>query len=178
MKIRSRYEEKEKRPRKPPPRFTGEFKPHVFPDGFCLIVDTREQMPLFTKIPKGLMIKKDTLHNGDYSIKGFEDKFAVERKGISDFLGYVGAERDKTIRKLKELTGYEFRALVIECDEDELYFGSMYSQIGAETIRASLVSFQVRYGLHVYISDDRKKIERVLLDWAIKFFNIKKEVGK
>ena len=164
--------------RRPPPRFTGEFKPHVFPEGFCLVMDTREQDPLFKVMPKGLMIKRDTLKNGDYSIVGFEDRFAVERKGLSDFLGYVGAERRRTVEKLQRLQKYEFKALVIECDEDELYFGSMHSQVGAEVIRAGLTSFTVRYGLHLYVTDNRKKIERVMLDWAIKFYNIKKEVGR
>jgi ERCC4-type nuclease len=141
-------------------------------------MDTREQRPLFTNAPKGLMLKRDTLHNGDYSIVGFEDKFAIERKGLSDFLGYVGAERKKTVAKLERLRDYEFKALVVEVDEDELYFGSMHSQIGAEVIRAGLTSFAVRYGVHVYITDDRNKIERVILDWAIKYYNIKKEVRR
>lgn len=159
-----------------PSRFAGTFKPHVFPDGFCVIIDTREQAPLFTSIPKGLMIKRDTLHNGDYSIAGFEDRFAVERKGISDFLAYITFERPRTVEKLKRLQEYEFKALVIESDEDELYYGSIYSGTSAEVIRAAIISFQVRYGLHVYINKDRGNIERTVLDWAVKFWNIKKEV--
>ena len=156
--------------------FTGTFKPHVFPDGFCMVVDTREQKPLFTPPEKGLMVKTDTLHNGDYSILGFEDQFAVERKGISDFLGYISHERKRTVEKMKRLTQYAFKALVIESGEDELFFGSMYSKVSVEVIRAAQVSFQVRYGVHLFISADRSKIERVILDWAIKYYLIKKEV--
>ena len=155
--------------------FTGEFKPHVFPEGFCLVIDTREQLPLFEKMPKGLVVKRDTLKDGDYSIMGMEGVFAVERKGMSDFLAYISHERQKTVEKMKRLSTFGFAALIVEVDEDELYHGSMYSKVGAEVIRAAILSFQVRYGVHVYITDDRKKIERVLLDWAIKFWNVRKE---
>jgi ERCC4-type nuclease len=161
--------------RSAPKPFKGEFKPHAFPDGFVLIIDTREQDLLFDKMPKGLTVKRDKLDDGDYSIVGFEGTFAIERKKISDFLGYITHEREKTITKMKRLAKMDFAALVIEVDEDELYFGSSYSQVGAEVIRAALVSFQVRYGVHIYMSNDRGKIERWILDWAIKYHNVKKE---
>ena len=157
-------------------KFTGEFKPHEFPEGFAMVIDTREQTPLFKKPPKGLMIKRDTLKNGDYSIVGFEDVFAVERKNPSDFLGYITHGRDKAVEKLKRLKEYEFKALMIECDEDALYFGNLYSNVHPEAIRQSLISFQVRYGVHVYFSDDIKRLERLLLDLAIKFYMVKKAV--
>ena len=156
-------------------KFTGEFKPHVIPDDMVLIVDTREQLPLFTPPPQGLVLTRDTLHNGDYSIRGFEDRIAVERKGVSDFLTYITVEREKTQKKLDRMKSFDFKALVIEEDEDMLYFASPYSAVSPEAIRQSLVSMQIRYGLHLYMSSDRKKIERMVLDWFIKYFNVKRE---
>ena len=73
-------------------------KPFVFPQGFVLVIDTRERNPLCTAV-KGLTVCRDTLKDGDYSIRGFEDRFAVERKQVSDFFSYIGRERKKTIRK-------------------------------------------------------------------------------
>ena len=49
-----------------------------------IIMDTREQRPLvFTHLAS----KVGTLQSGDYSIKGLEHNFAIERKSIPDFCG-------------------------------------------------------------------------------------------
>src|SRR5512143_1207522 len=79
-----------------------EFKFKI-PDGFVLLQDTREQKPLFdetVRIP-ALVVVNTALTHGDYSIKGFEDRFVVERKGISDFYAYVGKQRTLTTAKME-----------------------------------------------------------------------------
>ena len=46
-----------------------------------IVIDSREQAPLkFTR----LEAVTGTLYSGDYSIRGLEDQFAVERKSIDD----------------------------------------------------------------------------------------------
>ena len=72
-----------------------------FPQDFVMVVDPREQRPLFTRFPSGLVIKSATLKDGDYSIMGFENKIAFERKGISDLFPYCSTEREKTIKKMQ-----------------------------------------------------------------------------
>lgn len=82
------------------------------PEGFILVVDTREQYPLFDPIPKGLCIVRDTVKIGDYTVKGLEDKVAIERKMESDFFNYIGKDRDNTIKKLESMSKMYFSALV------------------------------------------------------------------
>lgn len=148
--------------------------PHIVPEGMVVVVDTREQNPLWLpKPPKGLVLCRDTLHNGDYSIKGFEDKFAIERKG-ADLFPYLTSERDKTKEKLQRISACDFRALVVEFSEYELlYQPQFYTNISVEVIRQSLVSFEIKYGLHVYYGD-RKDIERKVLDWMIYYYNLQR----
>jgi len=67
----------------------NELKPFRIPEGFVMVRDTREQKPLFADPPEGLQVITGTLLHGDYSIRGFETKFAIERKQMSDF--YVWA---------------------------------------------------------------------------------------
>jgi len=161
-------------------RHLGQLKPYKIPDGFTLIVDTREQVQLFTDPIPGLTIIHHVLKNGDYSIKGFEDKFSIERKMISDFYGYIGKERKKTMKKMNRFRDMVlaggFVGLAIECSEEEIMYGYYMSQLSPEVARQAINSFIIRYGVHVYMNKDRKCIKRYILDKAIKFYNIQREV--
>lgn len=155
---------------------TKEFKPYSFPEGFVLIIDTREQLPLFDSRPKGLNLIHKKLDNGDYSILGFEDKFTIERKGMSDFYSYIGSERKKTQAKMEKFKLYDFVSIVIEDTEDDLYFGNQFSKLKPDHVKGALISFRIRYNIHVYFNNDRRMIERYVLDHAIKFYNIMRGV--
>ena len=157
-----------------------ELKPWRIPEGFVMLQDTREQRPLFTDPPGCLEVATTTLPYGDYSIRGFEDRFAVERKQISDFYTYIGKERDRTTRKMEEfrriVSSGGWVGLVIECTESDILSGYVMSRISPETARQALVSFEVRYGVHTYYSRSRNEIMRWILDRALKFYRIQREV--
>jgi len=151
-------------------------KPFKFPEGLIVLQDTREQTPLFgTRLPKGLVLCSTNLKDGDYSLKGFENQLAIERKGISDLLSYCTVERDKTKAKMERFMKMEFVALVIESRESDLYRPYLHSTISPEVVRQALVSFQVRYGIHVYIGS-RENLSRYVLDVMIKYYRVKKEL--
>lgn len=152
-----------------------DFKPHIIPEEMVVLIDTREQNPLWLpKPPKDLAIMRSTLKNGDYSLRGFENSFAIERKQ-SDIFAYMTSERPKTKEKLIRLMEYEFKALVIEYEEDELYMPQMFTDTPLEVIRQSLNSFEVKFGLHIYYGN-RKNLERKVLDWMIYYWNLKHKV--
>ena len=152
-------------------------KPFRIPAGFVMIQDTREQAPLFVEPPKGLVIQKKALKFGDYSIRGFEDKICFERKQMSDLYSYVGKERDRTVKKLIQLRGLDFAALIVESSYEDLEIPYSYSsRITPEMIRQFLVSVNVRYRIHLYCTRDRRQMERYLLDRCIKYFKIQREI--
>lgn len=126
-----------------------------------------------------MTVVTDTLHIGDYSILGFEDKFAVERKQISDFYSYIGRERQWTVKKMEQFREISFAggfaALVIEASEADILSGYHMSRVTPETARQALVSFEVRYGINVYYSKSRADIRRWILDRAIKFYRLIRE---
>ena len=159
----------------------SELRPFSIPQGFVLVQDTREQKPLFAYPPDGLEVVTATLGCGDYSIRGFEDRFSVERKQISDFYGYIGKERDRTTRKMGEfrqmICSGGWVGLAIESTEADLLAGYVMSRIAPEMVRQALVSFEVRYGVHTYYSRSRSDITRWVLDRAIKFYRIQREAG-
>jgi len=49
--------------------------------------------------------------------------------------------------------------------------------VSPETARQALVSFEVRFGIHVYYSRSRRDISRWVLDRAIKFYKVQREVS-
>ena len=158
-----------------------EFKFKI-PDGFVLLQDTREQRPLFNngvEIP-GLTVVNATLGHGGYSIKGFEDRLCIERKAVSDFFQYIGKQRVVTTRKMEcfreIISRGGFVGLVIEAQEADLLAGYIMSRLSPEMVRQALVSFEVRYGVHIYYSRSREDVRRWVLDRAIKFYRIQREV--
>src|SRR5512145_2155461 len=155
-------------------------KPTIFPEGFVLVQDTREQLPLFPRIPKGLIIASATLKDGDYSVRGLEDKIAFERKRISDLLPYCSIDKkDKTMRKMlrfKEIAQKGgFVGLIIEERESDVYKFHQHSSVHPEVLRGAIISFEVRFGVHVYFGD-RQNCARWLLDRAVKFYNVAHEI--
>lgn len=149
-------------------------KPTPIPDGFVLLVDTREQRPLFARVPKGLTIQSATLHDGDYSIRGFEDKICFERKS-ADIFPYCTSEQRKTRAKMERFRGMEFVGLIIEARESDLLQFQERTQCHPESIRGALCSFEIRYGVHIYYGS-RENCARWLLDRAVKYWQIKHEV--
>jgi ERCC4-type nuclease len=126
-----------------------------------------------------LDVVTDTLSYGDYSIRGFETIFTVERKQISDFYSYIGRERARTIKKMEQfkeivLSG-GFVGLVIEASECDVLSGYIMSRVSPEVARQALVSFEIRYGVHCYYSKYRKDIERWVIDRAVKFYRVMRE---
>jgi len=152
-------------------------KPFNFPEGFGISIDTREQESIFgARIPKGLMLHSKTLKNGDYSVTGLENYFAVEKKQISDLLSYVTTERELTVEKMKRFAKMEWVGLIIVVGrESELYQPYTYSNISPEVVRQSLASFEVRYNIHCYVGN-KENCCRWFVDRAIRFFKMKKEL--
>ncbi len=157
------------------PEFT-----HDFPEDFVLVIDTREPTNgLFMPKPhKGLIIVRDKLDTGDYSIRGFESKIAIERKEISDLIHCCGEDRKRFQDQLDRLRGLERKWLLIEGTEEEALSFQPYTQLQPNHIRGALTSIEVRYNIPIHYSRTRKLAERWVLDILIKQFQIKREGSK
>src|SRR5262245_42027931 len=112
-----------------------------------IVVDSREQEPLtFTR----LQSVRGTLYSGDYSIRGLEDKFAVERKNLDDVANCcVNSNRDRFERELHRLRGYRFKRLLIVGARAKIVAARYHSRIMPKAVLASLGAFEIRYDLPV-----------------------------
>jgi DNA excision repair protein ERCC-4 len=80
-----------------------------------VVVDTREQNPLDFSRFEGWFagIETRALKLGDYSIAGLEDRCVVERKDLPDLTCSFTAERPVFVHRLRLLSQYPHRLLVI-----------------------------------------------------------------
>jgi ERCC4-type nuclease len=155
------------------------------PEGFTVLQDTREQIPLFSphRLSKGLLhmwkgkvpVVGATLTDGDYSILGMEDEVCIELKRWSDFLSYIGRERQlKTEPKLERMSKMRFAALVVQEDFDELWYPQMQgfgTKMQTNHVRGFLRSVNVKYGIHVYASKSEELCQMWVLDRLIGVYN-------
>jgi ERCC4-type nuclease len=109
---------------------------------------------------------------GDYSLLGFTDKIAVERKQISDLIPYCTSDHAATKIKMQKLSQLEWAGLIIEARESDVARPYIHSAASPESIRQALASFSVKHKVHVYIGD-REHITRWMVDRFIKYFNWK-----
>lgn len=85
-----------------------------------VIIDTREQMPWSFPEDKVRAVR-GTLSTGDYALEG-DDKFAVERKSLDDFLGSISSDWDRFLKEIERMEQWFARAIVVEGDYSECCF--------------------------------------------------------
>jgi ERCC4-type nuclease len=151
-------------------------KPTPIPEHMVCVVDTREQKsPLLEKPPKGLVIVRDTLYDGDYGIRGMP-LFAIERKFMGDLFPYCSSEQvNKTkpkMERFKEMIRQGgWVGLVIQEREIDVYQWQEWTKVSPESIRQALVSFEIKYGVHVYFNKDKNRIVSWMVDHMVKYYN-------
>lgn len=163
-----------------------------------MVVDSREQTPLFlNKPPIDLAIRRAKLEHGDYSLQGFTGLICIERKRPTEIYSWLGSERKKTVKKLEAMDGMYWKGLIIEGTEEMLYEANKIpvkrtdkydpnAIVGEHTFRSAvtpamvkraLVSFRIRYNLHVYYALNRKAAQDYILS-VLELFYTKLREGK
>ena len=131
------------------------------------IVDSREQRPY--ALP-GAVVRG--LPAGDYSVAGFEDRVAVERKSLSDAYSSLGANRERFRREVERLARYEFAAIVVEASLTQFLVPPPFSRLHARAALGTLLSWCVRYRIPVLFAGDRAHGEattRLLLEKFVRY---------
>lgn len=137
-----------------------------------IIVDTREQQPY---IFDNSIIK--TLVAGDYSVEGYENLVTCERKTLQDAYGTIGKGRKRFERELEKLKEYEYAAIIVEASLKEFLQPPPFSKLNSKSAINSLISWSIKYGIHVYFASDRlhgAAITYRILEKFRKYYNINK----
>ena len=129
-----------------------------------VVVDTREQTPL--PIMRLATVRAGLL-TGDYSIRGLEHLFAVERKSIPDLVSCCcNSNRERFENELHRLRGFRFRRLLVVGSVAEVEAGLYRSQIAPRAVLGSLAAFEIRYDIPVVWESDPTAAGRRVEGWA------------
>jgi len=78
-----------------------------------IVIDTREQEPYSFDSRLAGAVRR-ALPAGDYSVEGLEERVAVERKSLDDFVSTVIHARQRFREELRKLAGYRAACVVVE----------------------------------------------------------------
>jgi len=129
-----------------------------------VIIDTREQTALpITRLP----VIRSGLYSGDYSVSGFENAFAVERKSIDDLVGCcASAGRERFEHELHRLRGFDFKRLLIIGQRERVERGDYQSKITPAAVLGSLAAWEVRYSVPVVWTATPEEGAALVERWA------------
>ena len=160
-------------------------------DKFSIITDTREQRGLFGdkkitfedyKIKVNSNNKEEwlkyinsfckkghifgTLQVGDYSIKGYEDKFVIERKSLPDLFGTLSSGHKRFKKELERAREYEYFAIVIDgsyssCLNKE-FDGSYHIKMRGYVITSILFTLHMKYNINIFFSNGRTESKNII----------------
>lgn len=88
----------------------------------------------------------DTLPSGDYSLRGYENRIAIERKSVGDLFRTVSQERKRFIAELERLNEFSIAFVMVEAEWSEILSGPpKHCKLPPLTIHRSVTAWEQRY---------------------------------
>jgi len=127
-----------------------------------IMIDTREQAPyLFEGF--ACSTEPATLESGDYSLPGFTDRVAIERKALDDLIAcLMGPNRERFEKELRRLARYDLAAVVVESSLEDISRGRYKSEMKPQAALQSILAFMARYRVPFVFAGGRKGGEYVV----------------
>ena len=134
-----------------------------------IAVDTREQRPFAFQGYADCTTISGTLPVGDYSIAGFDEKIAVERKSLDDLLGCLTSGRERFQKELARARSLDRFTVVVEASFEDLAKGNFRSAMNPHAACQSVIAWQVRYGTPFIFAGSRKAAEYYTHSYLAKY---------
>ena len=132
-----------------------------------IIIDSREQNPLTfrkSKTVEDVIIKK--LNAGDYSIEGYENRIAFERKSPNDLFQTIGKGNKRFQQELMRTINYDYFAIIIECSFKNClnkdFPNAHYSQMFGDVVVQILYTLKHKYKIDVIFCNDRHEAVSII----------------
>ena len=114
----------------------------------AIALDTRENLicPISLDIP--IIVRK--LDVGDLSVVGYEDKIAIDRKQIGDFIGCCTWEKDRFFRMLTAMTALSFAAIIVETSIADIRSRKYRADVTPGFVLAAAARITTKYRIPVF----------------------------
>jgi ERCC4-type nuclease len=139
-----------------------------------IIVDTREQDPLWIKGTNNTNIIVKKLNVGDYSVEGFEDLFCIERKSPMDAFGTITKGHVRFNKELERAKNLKYFAVVIEIGLisfiNKDFPNSFRTKSKGHQVFQAWITSSLRYGYPVFFTNSKaeaKTLVRSLLKTCV-----------
>jgi len=149
-----------------------------------IVIDNREQLPLDFRRSKVVEdVRYVTLKTGDYSILGYEDKIAFERKNPNDLFSSLGVGHKRFKKELERALEMDYFAIIVERSYTEIlnkdFEGSHFTKMRGDVVIKILNTLKFKYGIDVIFCNGRKeaasRIRGMLAAYVKHNNNIEKE---
>lgn len=135
-----------------------------------IVIDTREQKPLWEKSTKEVDIIRGTLKTGDYSLKGLEHRFAIERKSGADLFGTLGGGHKRFKNELQRGLEMDYFAILIDESYDSIlnkdFKGAEFSKMKGPVVISILFTIHTKYKIPIFFSAGRQQSKRIIKSLA------------
>lgn len=131
----------------------------------CLLCDSREQLPIHRHLSPAVTYELGvTLQTGDYSLRGYTELCAWERKSLPDLIGSLTQGRERFSDCIRRLAKYQYKALLIEATREEVFAHAYRSLATPQSIIGSTRSFLTDWGIATVWCGDAKGVAAEL-EW-------------
>ena len=138
---------------------------------YTIIVDSREQKPWWNNCEVA------GLKTGDYSIKGHEEHFAIERKSLPDLLQTLTSGHQRFKKELARATQMRYFAILVEGSYSDMakkkWANSWRSRVQGHTILSIVNTLRVKYGIQIIFASSRVEAKSIARGLMTAYMKIK-----
>jgi ERCC4-type nuclease len=125
------------------------------PGPATVVVDTREQEPYSFDSRLAAAVRR-ALPAGDYSVEGLEERVAVERKTLDDFVSTVIHSRSRFREELRKLGGYPAACVVVEAGLLDVLQQRYRGEAHPNAVLGSALSIILDFRIPVFFCGNRQ----------------------
>jgi DNA excision repair protein ERCC-4 len=132
-----------------------------------IVIDRREQLPLTFRKSKNVEgVEFCTLKTGDYSILGYEEEIAIERKGILDLFSSLGKGHKRFKKEMERALSFKYFAILVEGSftviQNKEFEGAHYTKMRGDVVIKILYTLKFKYGIDVIFCNGRTEASKVI----------------
>lgn len=131
-----------------------------------ILIDTREQR--YLRFPDALNVDcgGTTLPAGDYSVRGYTEHIAFERKSVSDLVSTLSHGRERFEAELDLLTQFRWKAILVEGRRGDVEAGIYRSLMNPASVIGSLRAIWMRWQVPTFWLDSPEGCAREIAWYA------------